>query len=92
MADPPKGLSVFADLKNQLEDIVASAHAYQHPVSKPPIIDACFEDRVDDIQHVESVPGLRSFKDSVRKDLDVLTKVIRSKFHCSTWLTRRIIQ
>jgi hypothetical protein len=77
MADLPKGstTSDFVELKSQLEDILASVHAYQHPVSKPPIIDACFEDRVDDVQHVDSIPGLRAFKDSVRKDLDVLTKV-----------------
>jgi hypothetical protein len=68
-------LDAFTKLKDQLSNVLASVHAYQHPVSKPPIIDACFEDRIDDVHRVDSVPGLRFFKESVRKDLDILSTV-----------------
>jgi hypothetical protein len=68
-------LEGLTELRNQLRIVLDSVHAYQHPVSKPPIIDACFEDRVDGVQHVDSIPGLRAFKESVRKDLEVLDKV-----------------
>jgi hypothetical protein len=68
-------LDAFTKLKDQLSNVLASVHAYQHPVSKPPIIDACFEDRIDDVHRVDSVPGLRVFKESVRKDLDILSTV-----------------
>jgi hypothetical protein len=68
-------LDAFTKLKDQLSNVLASVHAYQHPVSKPPIIDACLEDRIDDVHRVDSVPGLRVFKESVRKDLDILSTV-----------------
>jgi hypothetical protein len=61
--------------RSQLRDVYESIRAYQHPIARPPIIDACFEDRVDDVQHVEAVPGLRGLRESVRKDLDILDKV-----------------
>jgi hypothetical protein len=62
-------------VRSQLRDVYTSIKAYQNPISRPPIIDACLEDRVDDVQHAESIQGLRGLREIVRKDLEVLDKV-----------------
>jgi hypothetical protein len=76
-AGHPELRSLRADLLNTLAGITA----YQHPVSKPPILDSSFDTAVDDVQHVNAVSGLRALKDSVRRELEVLNKV-DSYFYC----------
>jgi hypothetical protein len=68
-------LSSFTGLRDQLKQVLASIHNYQHPTYRYPILDATFEDRLDDVQHVNSIPGLRAFRESVTKDLQVLDRV-----------------
>lgn len=67
--------SPLIELRDQLKQVLTSIHNYQHPTYRYPVLDATFEDRLDDVQHVNSIPGLRAFRESVTKDLQVLDQV-----------------
>lgn len=52
-------------------------------ISKPPVLDSSLESNrqgttsVEEVADRESVPGLRSLRDTVKRDLDVLENVGR---------------
>ncbi|GJE93166.1 hypothetical protein PsYK624_093250 [Phanerochaete sordida] len=43
---------------------------------KPPLIDSSFDASTDDVQRRDAVRGMRTLKDSVKRDLDVLEKFL----------------
>lgn len=67
-------------LQAKLRDILKSVSSFRPSIARPPIIDSSFDisgNPDEDIQHQDAVKGLRSFRDSVKRDLDVLEKVRR---------------
>ena len=72
---------VHADLhrlRSRLREILESIYAFEPPIRPPPVLDASSAN--DDPSRVgtarkATVPGLRGLEESVRRDLDVLTKV-----------------
>ena len=75
---------VHADLhrlRSRLQEILESIDVFEPPVRPPPVLDASLVN--DDPARVGGVrtagktvlPGLRGLEESVRRDLDVLTKV-----------------
>ena len=68
-------------LRSRLQEILESICAFEPPVRPPPVLDVSLTN--DDPARVGGVraagktvlPGLRGLEESVRRDLDVLTKV-----------------
>ena len=68
-------------LSSRLREILESIYAFEPPIRLPPVLDAAVVN--DDPSRVGGVrlagktglPGLRGLEESVRRDLDVLTKV-----------------
>ncbi|EKM57228.1 uncharacterized protein PHACADRAFT_27911 [Phanerochaete carnosa HHB-10118-sp] len=63
-------------LRKQLQDMLASMSSFGPTLPKPPIIDSSFDSSADDVPRREAVRGMRIFKDSVKRDLDVLEKFL----------------
>ena len=68
-------------LRDQLRAILCDMVDFGPTVSKPPVLDSSFEANQQDKGEIntaanhEPVPGLRSLRESVQRDLDVLEKV-----------------
>lgn len=69
-------------LRSRLQEILDSIHTFEPPIRSPPVLDASltndYSARVGGVRGVvgkTAVPGLRGLEESVRRDLDVLTKV-----------------
>ena len=69
-------------LRLRLQDILESIHAFEPPIRPPPVLDVSLMNddpgsRVGGVRAVgkTALPGLRGLEESVRRDLDVLTKV-----------------
>ena len=68
-------------LRDQLRAILRDMVDYGPTICKPPVIDSSFDqkqpekDEMVDAARRESVPGLRSLRDAMQRDLDVLEKV-----------------
>ena len=68
-------------LSLRLQEILESIYAFEPPIRLPPVLDTSLVN--DDASRVGGVrlagktafPGLRGLEESVRRDLDVLTKV-----------------
>jgi len=68
-------------LRSRLQEILESIHAFEPPIRLPPVLDASLAN--DDPSRLGGVrvvgrtvlPGLRGLEESVRRNLDVLTKV-----------------
>lgn len=68
-------------LRLRLQEILESINAFEPPIRLPPVLDASLVG--DDTSRVggarvvgkAALPGLRGLEESVRRDLDVLTKV-----------------
>ena len=68
-------------LRLRLQEILGSIYAFESPIRLPPVLDASLAG--DDHPRVggagaaaeTAIPGLRGLEESVRRDLDVLTKV-----------------
>jgi hypothetical protein len=75
-------------LRLRLREILESIHAFESPIRPPPVLDVSLanEDpaRVGGVRTAEKVvlPGLRGLEESVRRDLDVLTKVSGNVIQC----------
>ena len=79
------GTSAHIELQKQLaqlREIYTSISTYRPIVLKPPIIDS-MRDALDQRMRHESLPGLRDFAESVKRDMDVIQKA-------SCFLTRFI--
>ena len=74
-------------LNSKLRGILESIYAFEPPIRAPPVLDASLVN--DDASRVGGVrlagkttlPGLRGLEESVRRDLDVLTKVGENIIH-----------
>lgn len=75
---------VHADLyrlRLRLQEILESIHTFEPPIRPPPVLDTSLAN--DDPSRVggarltgrAALPGLKGLEESVRRDLDVLTKV-----------------
>lgn len=68
-------------LRDQLRAILRDMVDFGPTISTPPVLDSSFEaieqekTGVEEAVNRESVPGLRSLRDAVQRDLDVLEKV-----------------
>ena len=65
-------------LQTQLRGILKSVSSFRPNTARPHIIDSSFDisgNSADDVHRQDAVKGLRGFKDSVKRDLDVLEKV-----------------
>ena len=65
-------------LRDQLRAILGDMVDFGPAIIEPPVLDSSFEANkgaTEDAANRESVPGLRSLRDSVQRDLDVLEKV-----------------
>ena len=65
-------------LRSRLREILESIYAFEPPIRPPPVLDASLAN--DDSSRARSarkaaLPGLRGLEESIRRDLDVLTKV-----------------
>ena len=66
-------------LRKQLQDMLSSMAVFGPALPKPPVIDSSFDlsgKSTDDMQRREAVRGLRTLKDSVKRDMEVLEKVL----------------
>ena len=68
-------------LRVQLREILESIHTFESPIRPLPVLDVSLANddpaRVGGVRAAEKavLPGLRGLEESVRRDLDVLTKV-----------------
>jgi hypothetical protein len=72
-------------LRSRIQEIHTAIVNFEPLTAKPPILDSSVDSGVDsseDCQWLqpESVPGLRTLREAVKKDLDVLEKVLSSCF------------
>jgi hypothetical protein len=72
-------------LRSRIQGIHAAIVNFEPLTTKPPILDSSLDSGVDsneDCQWLqpENVPGLRTLREAVKKDLDVLEKVLSSCF------------
>ena len=73
--------SELCHLRDQLRAILRDMADYGPTICKPPVIDSSLDqnhpekDEMADAARRESVPGLRSLRDAMQRDLDVLEKV-----------------
>lgn len=71
-------------LRLRLREILESIHTFESPIRPPPVLDVSLANddpaRVGGVRTAEKtiLPGLRGLEESVRRDLDVLTKVSES--------------
>ena len=65
-------------LRKQLREMLDSMSIFVPATQKPPIIDSSFDlsgHAGEDAQRRDAIRGMRSLKDTVKRDLDVLEKV-----------------
>lgn len=69
-------------LRSRLQEILDSIHTFEPPIRSPPVLDVSLTNddsaRAGGVRGLvgkTAVPGLRALEESVRRDLDVLTKV-----------------
>lgn len=72
-------------LRLRLREILDSIHAFEPPIRSPPVLDVSLANddstRAGGVRGLvgkTAIPGLRGLEESVRRDLDVLTKVGKS--------------
>lgn len=66
-------------LRTQLQEMLESMSKFVPAMPKPPIIDSSFDlsgHAGEDVQRRDAIRGMRSLKDTVKRDLDVLEKVL----------------
>ena len=73
-------------IRSKLSDILKSITAFGPGVTRPPVIDASIEvsgEVSDDVTtQQQTLPGLRALRDAVKRDLDVLEKIIIHSHSC----------
>lgn len=62
------------NLRKQLQGMLVAMSSFGPLLPKPPIIDSSFDSSPDDVQRRGVVRGLRTLRDSVKQDLEVLEK------------------
>lgn len=83
-------------LRLRLREILESIHTFEPPIRLPPVLDASLANddptRMGSVRPAEKamLPGFRGLEESVRRDLDVLTKVGASVIQCA--LGSRLIE
>ena len=68
-------------LRSRLQEISRSIYTFESPIRLPPVLDASLagdnSSRTRSVRGSDEmvIPGLRALEESIRRDLDVLTKV-----------------
>ena len=73
-------------LQKKLQEMLHSMSTFAPALPKPPIIDSSLDltgRSTEIVQHREAVRGMRTLKDTVKRDLNVLEKVFLM-FFCSS--------